>query len=104
MPHWRKGNYDEVCPDLDRIPYIDNLDLMRGSGTPGTFVRIWWAFVPRGRLRTSIGGHHRPHGGVAIATPQGIQGHLHPVVLEQRMMVQELEDQHRDLDRHTSSL
>jgi hypothetical protein len=61
---------EPVPLDLDQRPYIDKPDLMRGSDAPGTFVRSWWAFVPRGRGRTCIEGHHLPHGGVAIAIPR----------------------------------
>jgi hypothetical protein len=94
---------EPVPPARDPIPDIDTPDLMRGRGAPGTFVGIRWACVPRGRMRTCIEGHPLPHGGVALARPQGIPGHLHPVVPEQRMMVQALEDLHHDLDRHARS-
>ena len=50
-----------------------------------------------------VEGHHLPDGGVAIPIPEGVQGHLHAVVPEQRIVVQELEDLHHHLDRHAGA-
>jgi hypothetical protein len=69
----REDAVEPVPLDLDQIPYIDKPDLMRSGGVPGTFVRIWWAFVPSGWMRTFVEGHHLPHGGVAIAIPKGVR-------------------------------
>jgi hypothetical protein len=46
-----------------------------------------------------IQGHQLPDGGVAMTIPQGIQGHLHAVVPQEGMVIQELEDLHDHLDR-----
>jgi hypothetical protein len=43
-------------------------------------------------------GHHLPDGGMTIAVARGIQRHLHPVVPQPGMMVQQLKDVPHDLD------
>ncbi len=45
-----------------------------------------------------IEGDQLPDGRVAMAIPQGIQGHLHAIVPQEGVVVQELEDLHDHLD------
>ena len=90
---------EPVPVDLDQVPHIDTPDLMGSGGGEGTF------FSPR-RVRWRCGsgmglfveGDHLPDRRVAIAIPQGIERHLHAVVPQQRVVVQQLEDLHHHLD------
>ena len=45
-----------------------------------------------------VEGHQLPNRGVAIPVAQGVQGHLHAVVPQQGIVVQQLEDLHHHLD------
>ncbi len=85
--------------NLDQIPHIDTPDLMGSSGGEGTFFS---ARCMRWRCGSGMGlcveGDHLPDGRVAIAIAQGIQRHLHAIVPQQRVVVQQLEDVHHGLD------
>jgi hypothetical protein len=91
---------EPLALDLDQIPHVDTPHVMGCSRWPRTFCGIGGVGLPLGGgMRLFIEGHDLPHGGVAIPIPQGIQGHLHPVVPQQRMVVQEAKDLHHDLER-----
>jgi hypothetical protein len=51
-------------------------------------------------MRLFVEGRHLPHGRVAIPIAQGVQGHLHAVVAQEGIIIQQLEDLHYHLDRH----
>jgi hypothetical protein len=51
-------------------------------------------------MRLFVEGDHLPDRGVAVPIPQGVQRHLHAVVPQQRIVVQQLEDLHHHLNRH----
>jgi hypothetical protein len=71
---------------------------------PRTFCGIGGVGLPLGGgMRLCIECHYLPHGRMAIPIPQGIQGHLHPVVPQQRIVVQESKDLHHDLERDARS-
>src|SRR5262245_4735938 len=90
--------------NLDEISEIDEPDLVWGCRRPGAFR---WGGDPRlprrARMRLLIQGDHLPDSRMAIALAQRIQGPLHPIVAQQRVVVQELEDIHHRLDRHPHS-
>jgi hypothetical protein len=92
---------EPLALDLHQIPEIDKPDLMgccrrlRAFGRIGAaFLRLWV------RMGLFIERHHLPDRGMAIAIAQGIQGHLHPIVAQEGIVVQQLEDVHHRLDRH----
>lgn len=51
-------------------------------------------------MRLFLECYHLPDARVAVPIPEGIQGHLHAVVPEERIVVEELEDLHNHLDGH----
>jgi hypothetical protein len=52
------------------------------------------------RMGLFVKGDQLPDRRVAVPIPQGVQRHLDAVMAQERIVVQELEDLHHDLDRH----
>jgi hypothetical protein len=86
--------------DLHQIAPIHTPALLGRRRLRGAFVRLG---APCPRLRARMGlfvkSHPLPDGGMAIAIAQGISGHLHAIVAQERMVIQEVEDVHHRLDR-----
>jgi hypothetical protein len=90
---------EPLAVDLDEIPQVGKPDVVGSRGLPGAFVGIGETFrPPRGRMRLFVEGHQRPHRRVAVPIPQGVQRHLHAVMAQEGVGVQQLKDLHHHLD------
>ena len=101
IPIKNQHTIEPLPGNLDQIAQVDKPDLMGSRRLLGAFRRVWDTGLPRRvRMGLLVEGHHLPDGGMARAIAQGIQSHLHPIVAEQRIVVQQLEDVHHRLNRH----
>jgi hypothetical protein len=81
---------EPLAVDLDQIAQISKPDLMGDSSVSRTLVGVGEARRPRDRrMGLFIESHHLPDRRVAMAIPQGIQGHLHAVMPQEGIVVQE---------------
>jgi hypothetical protein len=63
---------------------------VRRRGMLRTLVGIRQAFLPRcGRMGLFVERDHLPDRGMAIPIPEGVQRHLHPVVAQEGIVIQQ---------------
>jgi hypothetical protein len=92
---------EPVSVDVGQIPHIHEPHWVGRRGLPRTLVGMRQACWPRRqRMGLLVERDHLPDRGVAIAIAQRVEGQLHPVVPQEGMVLQPLEDLPQHLNRH----